>query len=104
MFPESNQDNGWIKRNTRQQTREKSEFLTVQEAAAFLHVSPLKIYKDVNQNEIPYMQQLRSRRLYFSKAELIQIIKDNRYKTQLELDQEAHKKVKIRDPVKGKTK
>ena len=50
------------------------EFLTVREAADFLHISPSTIYSLRSQNKIPFMQQ--GRRLYFTKENLRQWLEE----------------------------
>lgn len=46
--------------------------LTIEEAAAFLHLSKQTLYRKVSKGEIPHMK--RSKRLYFSKENLIDYV------------------------------
>lgn len=48
------------------------ELYTIQETAAFLHLSVPTIYSKVSRNEIPYMK--RGKRLYFSSIQLMKYI------------------------------
>lgn len=52
----------------------ESEFLTVREAADFLHISPSTIYSLSSQKKIPFMQ--KGRRLYFTKENLRQWLQE----------------------------
>jgi excisionase family DNA binding protein len=63
------------------------ELLTVQGAAAFLSISVPTIYGLISKGQIPVMK--RSKRCYFSKAELIAYLKAGRKKTSSEIAAEA---------------
>ncbi|RUA27363.1 MAG: DNA-binding protein [Bacteroidetes bacterium] len=63
------------------------QFLTIQEASDFLNLKVPTLYSKVSRNEIPYMK--RAKRLYFSKSELMEYIKEGRHKTVSEMEQEA---------------
>ncbi len=66
--------------NRKQQSSEQSEnFLTIQEAAELLNLSVPTIYSKVSRGELPVMK--RSKRLYFSRSELLKYIKHGRRKT-----------------------
>lgn len=56
----------------------KEELLTVQDAANFLSLSVPTIYTLISKGEIPVMK--RSKRCYFSRAELINYLKAGREK------------------------
>lgn len=58
------------------------KILTVQEAAELLHLSVPTIYALVSKSEIPVNK--KSKRLYFSKKELIDWVKAGRKKTNTE--------------------
>jgi len=64
-------------------TEPQDEFLTIQEAAEFLSLAVPTIYSKVSKGELPFMK--RSKRLYFSKSELSEYIKDGRGKTNAEI-------------------
>ena len=66
---------------------EADQLLTVQQAADFLNLKPVSIYGKVNRREIPFMK--RSKRLYFSRLELMEYIKSGRRKTVAEIEAEA---------------
>jgi len=63
------------------------DLMTVQEAAAFLHLSVATIYGQISKRELPVMK--RSGRCYFSRHELTEYIKAGRRKTLLEIEAEA---------------
>ena len=65
----------------------EDEFLTVEEASAFLTLSLPTVYSKVSKKELPYMKQ--GKRLYFLKSDLIEYIKDGRVKTVSEVEAEA---------------
>src|SRR5688572_6944743 len=75
------------------------EILTVHGAAEFLDISVATVYKMVSGREIPFMK--RSKRVYFSKVELINYIKEGRRKTNLELEAEADEYLRKRRIKKG---
>lgn len=66
---------------------EKEELLTVQETAAFLKLSVPTIYLKVSQRELSSMK--RSKRLYFSKKDLIEYLKAGKRKSSHEISEEA---------------
>lgn len=53
-----------------QPDKEIKELLTVDEAAAFLHLSKPTLYSKVSRKELPYMKN--GKRIYFSRKELIE--------------------------------
>ncbi|MDA1122429.1 MAG: helix-turn-helix domain-containing protein [Bacteroidetes bacterium] len=61
--------------------------LTVQEAGKFLSLAIPTIYSKVSKGELPFMK--RSKRLYFSRNELMEYIKEGRNKTNAEIEIEA---------------
>jgi len=67
---------------------ETGQFLTIKEAAAFLHLSVQTIYGYVSRSAIPVSK--RGKRLYFSKQELIDWIKTGRKKTIAEINTEVN--------------
>lgn len=68
-------------------TDQAEQLLTIQEAAEFLNLTVPTIYSKVSRSEIPVMK--RSKRLYFSKLELISYLKEGRKKTMAETAREA---------------
>ena len=66
---------------------EQDQFLTVKEAAVFLEVSVPTIYAYVQHKQIPVMK--KRKRLYFSKQELMEWVKDGRKKTKAEIEQQV---------------
>ena len=63
------------------------QLLTIQQASEFLNLSVHTIYSKVSKNELPYMK--RSKRLYFSRTELLDYLKQGRKKSNAEIEQEA---------------
>jgi len=63
------------------------KLLTIQEAAEFLTLSVPTIYSKVSKGELPVMK--RSKRLYFSRTELLQYLKAGRKKSNTEIEREA---------------
>lgn len=68
---------------------EPEQLLTVQQAADFLNLTVPTIYSKVSKGELPVMK--RSKRLYFSRTELMDYLKLGRKKTQTEIEQAANK-------------
>ena len=63
------------------------QLLTIQEAAAFLSLTVPTMYSKVSKGELPVMK--RSKRLYFSRTELLEYLKHGRKKTHAEIEAEA---------------
>jgi excisionase family DNA binding protein len=76
-----------IDRQERKQAPEPEQLLTIQEAGAFLNLSVPTLYSKVSRNELPFMK--RSKRLYFSRTELLEYLKQGRKKSNAEIEQEA---------------
>lgn len=68
-------------------TDQTEQFLTIQEAAEFLSLTVPTMYSKVSKAELPVMK--RSKRLYFSRTELMEYLKDGRKKSNAEIEQEA---------------
>ena len=68
-------------------TEQHEQLLTIQEAAQFLNLTVPTLYSKVSKGELPVMK--RSKRLYFSRTELIQYLKEGRKKSNTEIEQEA---------------
>jgi len=66
---------------------DEHKLLTIKQAAEFLNLSVPTVYSKVSRGELPVMK--RSKRLYFSKAELLDYIKGGRKKTNSEIESEA---------------
>ena len=63
------------------------QLFTVHEAAEFLSLAVPTVYALASRSELPYMK--RSKRLYFSRLELMDYLKDGRKKTTIEIQEEA---------------
>ena len=59
------------------------QLLTIQQAAAYLSLTVPTIYRKVSIGELPAMKQ--GKRLYFSRIELLEYLKDGRKKSNAEL-------------------
>lgn len=70
-----------------QPTTPPEQLLTIQEAAEFLSLTVPTLYSKCSKNELPYMK--RSKRLYFSRTELLEYLKDGRKKSNAEIEAEA---------------
>ena len=68
-------------------TTPPEQLLTIQEAAEFLSLTVPTMYSKVSKGELPVMK--RSKRLYFSRTELLEYLKDGRKKSNAEIEQEA---------------
>lgn len=68
-------------------TEQKAELLTIDEAAIFLSLSKATLYSKVSKRELPFMK--KSKRLYFSRTELMDYLKEGSKKTKTELETEA---------------
>ena len=76
-----------LQQSNLQSTEQLDKLLTVQQTAEFLNLSVPTIYSKVSKGELPVMK--RSKRLYFSKKELIEYLKAGRKKTNSEIEAEA---------------
>ena len=68
-------------------TNQPEQLLTIQEAAEFLSLTVPTMYSKVSKGELPVMK--RSKRLYFSRTELLEYLKAGRKKSNAEIEQEA---------------
>lgn len=74
-------------RNEQPTTDQPEQLLTINEAAEFLSLTVPTMYSKVSKGELPVMK--RSKRLYFSRIELLEYLKDGRKKSNAEIEQEA---------------
>mgnify|MGYP006935507335 CR=1 FL=1 len=74
-------------RNEQPPTDQPEQLLTIQEAAEFLSLTVPTMYSKVSKGELPVMK--RSKRLYFSRTELLDYLKDGRKKSNVEIEQEV---------------
>ena len=68
-------------------TDQPEQLLTIQEAAEFLSLTVPTMYSKVSKGELPVMK--RSKRLYFSRTELLEYVKAGRKKSNAEIEAEA---------------
>ena len=83
-----------LKHNTKEpiHQREAEELLTVKQAAELLKLSVPTIYGYVQRQEIPVSK--RGKRLYFSKQELLDWVKEGRKKTLSEIEEQANSRIR----------
>jgi len=72
-----------IEKQEQPTTTPPEQFLSIQQAAEFLSLSVPTLYSKVSKGELPVMK--RSKRLYFSRTELMEYIKEGRKKSNAEL-------------------
>ena len=68
-------------------SKPQDELLTVHQTAEFLSLAVPTVYSMVSKGNIPYMK--RSKRIYFSRSELLGYLKKGRRKTNSEIKAEA---------------
>jgi len=78
-------------KNKQQPPEQPEQLLTIEEAAEFLHLSKPTLYSKVSKGELPVMK--RSKRLYFSRTELLDYLKAGRRQSNAETDTAANKYV-----------
>ena len=76
-----------IEKQEQASTDQPEQLLTIQEAADFLSLTVPTMYSKVSKREIPCMK--RSKRLYFSRTELLNYLKEGRKKSNAEIEQDA---------------
>ena len=75
------------KQNLNKQIEESDKLLNVEQTAEFLRLTIPTIYTKVSKSELPVMKQ--GNRLYFSRKELLDYLKDGRRKTIKEIQIDA---------------
>ena len=78
--------------NKSESTPEEDQLLTIQQAGQLLNLSVPTLYGYVQRSEIPVSK--RGKRLYFSKKELLDWVKEGRKKTNSEIEKEAIRLIK----------
>jgi len=76
-----------IERQEQPHAEQPEQLLTIQAAADFLSLTVPTMYSKVSKGELPVMK--RGKRLYFSRTELLEYLKDGRKKSNDEIEQEA---------------
>lgn len=76
-----------LKNSEQQPTQPQDELLTIQQASELLNLSVPTLYSKVSKGELPVMK--RSKRLYFSRTELIEYLKAGKRKSSAEIEAEA---------------
>ena len=74
-------------RNEQQPIQPQDELLTIQQASELLNLSVPTLYSKVSKGELPVMK--RSKRLYFSRTELIEYLKAGKRKSSAEIEADA---------------
>jgi excisionase family DNA binding protein len=80
-------------------TDQPDQLLTIQQTAEFLSLAVPTIYSMVSRGDLPVMK--RSKRLYFSRVELIEYLKQGRKKTLAETASEAETYLKKKGGING---
>lgn len=75
------------KQESKASTEQPEKLLTIDEVSALLHLKKATVYSKVSKGELPVMK--RSKRLYFSRTELMDYLKQGRKKSNAEIEQEA---------------
>jgi len=75
-------------RQPAQPEQQVDQLLNIKDAAKFLNLKVPTIYSKVSKGELPVMK--RSNRLYFSKNELMQYLREGRKKSNSEIEAEAN--------------
>jgi len=88
-----------IEKLLKQQNNNKPEsneddLLTVKEAAQFLHLSVPTVYSKCQRRELPYIKPNGSKRLYFSKNDLLNWMKGNKRKSHQDIEEKADEYIK----------
>ena len=76
-----------LEKSDQHPTAPPDQLLTIQEAAQFLKLSVPTLYGKVSKRELPVMK--RSKRLYFSRTELMDYLKAGRRKSNADIEAEA---------------
>jgi len=76
-----------VQQGNQKPKEEQDQLLTVQQAAEFLNLTVPTIYSKVSRLELPVMK--RSKRLYFSRVELMDYLKAGHRKTNYEIEAAA---------------
>lgn len=76
-----------LKKSEQQPTQPQDELLTIQQASELLNLSVPTLYSKCSKREISFMK--RSKRLYFSRTEIIEYLKAGKRKSSAEIEAEA---------------
>lgn len=76
-----------LEKNDQQHNHQSEKLLNIQEAAEFLSLTVPTMYSKVSKGQLPVMK--RSKRLYFSRTELLEYLKKGRKKSNAEIEAEA---------------
>ena len=76
-----------LRKSEQPTTQQQDELLTIQQASELLNLSVPTLYSKVSKGELPVMK--RSKRLYFSRTELIEYLKAGKRKSSAEIEAEA---------------
>lgn len=76
-----------LKKHEQQLTPQSEQFLTIQEAAKLFNLTVPTMYSKVSKGELPVMK--RGKRLYFSRNELLEYLKEGRKNSNSEIEKAA---------------
>lgn len=74
---------------TESQDNHPDQLLTIDEAAKLLRLTKPTLYGKVSKGELPVMKLKGSKRLYFSRTELMELAKEGRRETVAEIEANA---------------
>lgn len=77
-----------LSERTKRITEQENDIIGIKEAARFLNIAVPTIYSKVSKSELPVMK--RGKRLYFSRTDLLEYIKEGRRMSYSEAEAEAH--------------
>jgi len=78
-----------VERQEELTSEQPEQLLTIQEAAQFLSLKVATLYTKTSKGALPVSKAPGSKRLYFSRTDLLEYVKAGRKKSTAEIDQEA---------------
>lgn len=84
-----------LSERTKRITEQNNDIIGIKEAARFLNIAVPTIYSKVSKSELPVMK--RGKRLYFSRTDLLEYIKEGRRITHSEAKAASHSYLKQRN-------
>jgi predicted DNA-binding transcriptional regulator AlpA len=85
-----------LKHSGKETSSDSEELLTIKQASEFVKLSVPTLYGYVSRNEIPFSKRPNSKRLWFSRKELIDWLQEGKQKTLSQLQDEANTFLKKR--------
>lgn len=100
LFKKVSNIESMMQQQAQQPAKSQDELLTIKETSELLGLSVPTLYSKVSRRELPVIKPKGTKRLYFSRSELMEFIHKGRIKTIDEVQSEAGGFINIR---KGKT-